>query len=157
MDIEFQRSSDAAYFNRMTNHPSISPFIRDDTTQGEIDFTNVDMERCHCLKCLIAGKEAGFAILIDTGDGLELHSGLLPEFRGRVAIEAGKKLVRWAMSQTNCRKLTTWAWDNARHVLLVTKAIGFAEESRRDWPHTVNGKHVQQVLFTIDFDNLKTA
>lgn len=157
MDIQFQRSDDAAYFNRMTNHPSISPFIRDDVTQGELDFSKVDMNACHCLKCLVEGQEAGFAILIPTDEGLELHSGLLPQFRGRIAIEAGKELVRWAFTQTSCRKLTTWAWDSARHVLLVTKAIGFTEESRRDWPHTVNGKHVQQVHFTIDFDNSKLA
>lgn len=34
MHVQFQRSADATYFNRMANDPDISPFIRDDATLG---------------------------------------------------------------------------------------------------------------------------
>lgn len=157
MHVEFQRSDDVAYFNRMTNDPDISPFIRDDATPGELDFSQVDMSTADFLKVLVDGREAGFAILINVDGDLELHSGLLPEFRGRTAVVVGRELVKWVFWHTKVRRLTTWAWDTAKNVLFVAKAIGFKESARVDWPNTVNGKPVKQVHLEIDLSNLKFA
>lgn len=157
MHVEFQRSDDVAYFNRMTNDPDISPFIRDDATPGELDFSRVDMSAAQLVKILVDGREAGFAILIDVDGDPELHSGLLPEFRGRTAIVVGRELVKWVSRNTKGRRLTTWAWDTAKNVLLVAKAIGFTESARVRWPNTVNGKPVKQVHLEINLSNLKFA
>lgn len=157
MHVEFQRSDDATYFNRMANDPAISPFIRDDTTQGELDFSRVDMSVADFLKVIVDGREAGFAILINVNGDLELHSGLLPEFRGRTAVVAGRELIKWVFWHTKARRLTTWAWDKAKNVLFVAKMIGFKEAGRVDWPNTVNGEPVKQVHLEIDLPSLKFA
>lgn len=157
MHVQFQRSADATYFNRMANDPDISPFIRDDATLGELDFSRVDMSTADFLKILVDGREAGFAILIRVNGDLELHSGLLPEFRGRTAIVVGRELVKWVFWHTKVHRLTTWAWDTAKNVLFVAKAIGFKEADRVNWPNTVNGQPVKQVHLEIDLSNLKFA
>ena len=155
MIISVQPSDDMEFFNRMVNHPDIAPFVRDDSSTGYIDCSLLDDSNSVRLKILADDVDAGFAILINTRtDEYELHSGLLPQYRGRLAIAAGLAVIAWARASKVCSRLTTWAWENARHVLLITRRAGFQEERREDWPNTVNGMPVRRVLFAINFNPL---
>ena len=157
MRIKLQRSLDVGYFSRMVNHPDISPFVRDDSMTGDIDLSPIDSADNYLLKALVDDQEAGFAILLVKGNDLELHSGLLKPYRGRIAIELGRLLVEWAALHTAAMRLLTWAWDSARNVILVTKAIGFREDNRELWPFSVAGVRVNRVNFSIDLNNLRTV
>jgi len=157
MNVSVQPSHDIMFLNRMVNHLDISPFIRDDRTTGKIDCSVLDASNSIILKIVVDECEAGFAILlkqVGACQTYELHSGLLPGFRGSGAIAAGRAVIAWAKNFGLCQKLTTWAWEHARHVLLVTRRIGFQEERREDWPNTVNGKQVRRVIFAINFSPL---
>lgn len=157
MKIELQPSHDVGYFNRMVNHPEILPAVRDDRRTGALDLTALDDGNNILLKVLVDDREAGFIIMLvrPEEDALEMHSGMLPDFRGRIALEVGRRVIDWAVHQTSFRKLVTWAWDVARHTCFMARIIGFTEESRSDWPYTVAGKKVQRVLFNIDLQPLR--
>lgn len=153
MHVQIEQSHDMAFMTRMVNHPSIYPFIRDDSITGHVDCCVLNDSNSRSLRVMVDGQEAGFALLMRQGDGYELHSGLLPGFRGRIAIEAGKAVIDWVTKHNLCDRLTTWAWANARHVLLVTRILGFKEESRDDWPNPVNGQRVQRILFSLSINH----
>jgi hypothetical protein len=154
MQISVQPSQDMGFFNRMVNHPDISPFVRDDSVIGDIDCSMLDDSNSIRLKILADGSDAGFFILIHKLIGeYELHSGLLPQYRGRHAVSAGLAIIAWARDSGICSRLTTWAWEHARHVLLITRRVGFQEFAREYWPNPVNGQRVRRVLFSIDFNS----
>ena len=158
MTISVQPSDDMEFFNRVVNHPEISPFVRDDSVVGDIDCSQLNDSNSVKLKILADGADAGFFILIRQCPGqYELHSGLLPQYRGCNAVSAGRAIIAWARDSGICSRLTTWAWENARHVLLITRRIGFHEDSREDWPNTVNGQRVRRVLFSINFNPLPSC
>jgi hypothetical protein len=158
MTISVQPSHDVEFFNRVVNHPEISPFVRDDLVTGDIDCSLLDDSNSVKLKILADGGDAGFFILIRKVAGeYELHSGLLPQYRGRHAVAAGRAIIAWARDSGICSRLTTWVWEHARHVLLITRRIGFHEDSREDWPNTVHGQRVRRVLFSINFNPLPSC
>ena len=155
MNLELQRSHDLDYLNRMVNHPSIFPFIKDDTVTENVDLSALDTNSNFLLKALADGKEAGFFVLLATDNGIELHSALLPEFRGKTAIDFGNLVISWTAKHTNYDKLTTWAWDFARNVIWAIKKVGVKEESRVDYPNTVNGKNALKINYSINLSNIR--
>lgn len=158
MLISLQPSNDNEFFNRVVNHPEISPFVRDDSVVGDIDCSPLNDSNSVRFKILADGVDAGFFILIRKLAGeYELHSGLLPQYRGCNAVSAGRAIIAWARDSGICSRLTTWAWEHARHVLLITRRIGFQEQSREDWPNTVHGQRVRRVLFSINFNPLPSC
>lgn len=158
MTISLQPSNDSEFFNWVVNHPDISPFVRDDSVVGNIDCSSLNDSNSVKLKILADGEDAGFFILIRKLAGeYELHSGLLRKYRGRHAVAAGLEIISWARTSGICSRLTTWAWEHALHVLLITRRIGFHEDSREDWPNTVNGQRVRRVLFSINFNPLPSC
>lgn len=158
MIVSVQPSDDMAFFNRVVNHPEISPFVRDDMVVGDIDCSVLNDSNSVRLKIIVDKVDAGFAILIRMKAGeYELHSGLLSQYRGKIAVAAGLAIIAWARASNVCSRLTTWAWESARHVLLITRRIGFQEEARQDWPNTVHGKRVRRVIFAINFNPVSTC
>lgn len=156
MNLELQRSHDLDYLNRMVNHPSILPFIHDDTQDVAKGVNlSVDTDQNILIKPLVDGKEAGFFMLLANGNEIELHSGVLPEFRGIVSIQLGKMLIKWVADNTNYEKLTTWAWDFAKNVIWAIKKVGFTEENRFNYPNTVNGRNALKINYSINLSNIR--
>jgi RimJ/RimL family protein N-acetyltransferase len=163
MQISVQPSHDIGFFNRLVNHPEISPHVRDDRYLGEIDFSLLDNGANILLKILSDDEPAGFALLTDEQDDTyELHSGILPGFRGSIARQIGRQVVNWVAENTNANRLITCAWDNAKNVVFMARLVGFEEQHREQWPYTVHGENVCRVVFSIDLNHhretqLKTA
>lgn len=156
MDISVQPSHDIGFFNRLVNHPAISPHVRDDRYLGEIDFSLLDNGANILLKILVDGEPAGFVLLTDEHDGVyELHSGSLPGFRGSVARQIGRQVIEWVAENTDAGRLITCAWDNAKNVVFMARLVGFEEEHREQWPYTVHGKNVCRIVFSIDLNRLR--
>lgn len=152
MNISIQPEFDLEYFNRMINHPDISPYVRDDRYVGALDCSPLlDGAGNVFLKISVDGQEAGFAIMILSGDNdYEMHSGLLCSFRGHTAVEIGRRVVEW-MGDFGAKSLRTYAWENARHVRLMARMVGFEETNREDWPFTVDGQWVRRVNYAIHY------
>ena len=152
MSISVQPSHEVGLFNWMANHPEISPHVRDDRTKGAIDLTPLNTSENVFLHLGVDGRDAGFVVLIRHGQIFEMHSGILPEFRGATAFQIGRAVIDWVRNQLPCEQLTTWAWEHARHVRLVTRMLGFKEVNRVDWPYTVEGRSVRRVDFSLAFN-----
>lgn len=153
MSILVQPSREIGLFNWMANHPEISPYVRDDRTQGAIDLAPLNTSENVFLRVAVGNVDAGFAVLVRHGGIFEMHSGVLPEFRGSTTLAMGRAVIDWARNQLCCEELTTWAWEHARHVLLMTRLLGFKEVNRVDWPYTVGGRSVRRVDFSIAFNH----
>lgn len=152
MNISVQPSHEVGLFNWMANHPEISPHVRDDRTKGAIDLTPLNTGENVFLRVKVGDTDAGFAVFVRHGSLFEMHSGALPEFRGSTALAMGRAVINWAREQLRCDQLTTWAWEHARHVRLVTRLLGFKEVNRTDWPYTVDGRPVRRVDFSLAFN-----
>lgn len=152
MNISIQPSFDLGYFNRMINHPEISPYVRDDRYVNALDCSPLmEADGNVFLQISVDGEEAGFAIMIRMGDDeYEMHSGILPPFRGQIAVEAGRGVIEW-MGEFGAKCLRTFAWENARHVRLMARMVGFEEVSRQDWPYTVNQQSVRRINYAIQY------
>lgn len=147
--IAIKQSHDVGFFNRMVNHPAISPFVRDDTSPAVIDCTPFDTPDNVMLEIHVDGNEAGFAVMVRKAKEIfEMHSGILPEFRANNLRVIGREIMRWMMQNTPCKELQTYAWSTAKNVIVAARLIGFQEISREDWPNTVAGSHVLRVNFS---------
>lgn len=151
MEIVLKHSTDAARLNWLVNHPTITDGVRDDSNVGNIDMTPfLDDGSPHVfLHIFVDGMEAGFFFLAHFGEFYELHSGFLPEFRGRIALKAAKEMQKWLFSHTYTNELRTWAWSTSRNVLLLAKMAGFSETHRTIHPVPVNGFLVERVALTL--------
>lgn len=136
----------------MINHPEISPYVRDDRYVGELDCTALFKDDKNVfLRISVDDCDAGFAVMVHVADNeYEMHSGLLPKFRGHTAIGIGRKVVEW-MGEFGAKYLRTYAWENARHVRLMARMVGFEEVNREDWPFTVDGQWVRRVNYAIRY------
>jgi hypothetical protein len=149
MSILVQPSHELEVFNRMANHPAIAPHVRDDRVKGDIDLAPLNTSENVFLRVQVDDHDAGFAVLVRHGSIFEMHSGVLPGFRGSTALAMGRAVINWARNQLRCDQLTTWAWEHSPHVLMMTRLLGFKEVNRVDWPYTVEGRTVRRVDFSL--------
>lgn len=151
MEVVLKHSTDAERLNWLVNHPTITDGVRDDSNVGDLDLSPfLGPESPHIfLHIFVDGMEAGFFFLANFGAFYELHSGLLPEFRGRIALQCGREMQKWVFAHTYTNELRTWAWSTSKHVLLLAKVAGFSETSRNVHPVPVNGFLVERVSMTL--------
>lgn len=150
--ISVSQSREMAVFNWLVNHPEIAPHVKDDSNTGKIDVSalNNGVNDFMCVEW--NGKPIGFAIMIRVGDGVfEMHSGILEAYRGQRALDAGREVLKWMFLNTDCEKVTTWAWSSARHVMLMARVLGFTQSSRSSWPNTVHRETVDRVNYEQTF------
>lgn len=150
--ITVRPSRDIAIFNRLINHPEISPHVRDDSTTGELNIASLNTHSNFFLRVDANDHPVGFVLMLARGAGVyEQHSGLLKAYRGHNALRAGKEVLRWMFLNTDCATVSTWAWSSAKHVMLMARYLGFVEESRSKWPQTVNGQSVDRVIYSMGY------
>jgi hypothetical protein len=82
-------------------------------------------------------------------NGHEVHTMLMPEFRGRRAINAGKAALAWIWANTSFDRVTSYAYSNAPHVLLYAKLVGLRPVGVIDEGVTIHGRRVQTTRLEI--------
>lgn len=157
-DIKVAPSRDFEAINRLVNHPEVLPHIIDDSMESHFDASLLNQRDNIFLKATKGDIDIGFlAFIYRGGDIYELHSGFLPEYRGITAIRAGKKGFEWMFLSTNAATISTWAWENAKHVIWAAHTTGFRDIATLDWPNTVRGQKQNRRIFTMTLQDWAMA
>ncbi len=121
------------FINYTFDHPDIQPFLNDDLSIGQ----RTDPKPILNLKNNLAlflipecdGEKIGFFFFHQWNSiCYEVHSAILPEYRGSISIEAAIKAKDWMFSNTVCMKIVTHVpFFNRRAYALIVRMGGKVE------------------------------
>lgn len=101
------------------------------------------------LRGRIDGRDIGSWWLMWKGDKVEAHTALLPECRGRSAIDATKTAIKWVFENTTASAITSYAWSDSPAVAWFCRAVGMKFTRREKWPNTRRGRPVEISYYEI--------
>lgn len=144
--------TDAAYARSVFLNPEIYRSMKDDSSPDDpAALAHKDIESIpgFFLRAIVDGVSAGCWWLIWKGDEVEAHTALLSNCRGRTAIAATKKAIRWVFENTGARAITSYAWSDSPAVRFFCRAVGMSETETKAWPSTRGGAVVSITYYEI--------
>ena len=99
---------DITFIDNVFRHPEIYPHITDDNCPRSPEgFSVAPIFHNPLFKFIIASGAAVFMLTILNSVTLEIHSLILPEFRGKSAVDICRAGINYMFAKPNCRKLVT--------------------------------------------------
>lgn len=80
---------------------------------------------------------------------LQIHPMILPQFRGSLAYESGKQVLKWIVENTDYQKVFCFIPEIYRNVILFAMRCGLAKEGKNRRSHVKNGKIHDMVMLGI--------
>jgi hypothetical protein len=146
MRIEIQASRDVEFMDSVINDPSVYDGISDDASPpiGSLSVRGLTKSRDNVfLVPTRNGKRIGFFAFIRKAPGLfEVHTNILPGFRGGVAVKAATAAMDWIFKHTDVDVLASYAWSNSPHVHAFASIVGFRDDGLRPHAKPVKGEQV---------------
>lgn len=137
------RCFDPSVIKAIFTHPSIWPHISDDGCDIK-NFEPVLHDSVYYLVPTLTGVSCGAFMYVPQNSIMyEVHSCVLPEHRGPLAIEFAKESLKWMVMNTNCQKVITHVPENNRLALAFAKRAGMQLEG-------INRKSYQKAGAIID-------
>ena len=150
--------ADVDFIKKVINHPQIAPFIRDDGTPKDL---NINYEK------VVTDRNLFFLIMINdkmekcgyfffhpwNSFCFEVHTLILPEYRGEEASKFCEEGATWIFNETQCRKIVTQVptWNNRAYAL--AKKAGMKTEGMNEASFLWHGKLYDQYLMGIKKEN----
>jgi hypothetical protein len=149
--ITIDRSYDVSLIDSIIRNPSIYASMSDDSCPKDSSDVTIAglIDTCIFPVVRMDGAVAGCFMLEPHNNVFVAHTALLPICRGKDAIRAGKELLKWVFSNTECRELTSYAFSDSPHVDWFARAVGLHVTGTDDYPNTRNGKKVSITKFSI--------
>lgn len=145
--MKVERTHDMALVASIMGHPSIFRHIAED---GIDEPEPVDHPGFYWMQAKIAGKVAGlFLVHANSSVCYEMHTMILPEFRGAQASCAAQALLTWAFTTTPCRKMVTRIPDYNRAALRFAEANGMRQEGVNRASYLKDGLLIDQIMLGI--------
>jgi len=120
-------SRDAAFLNRVVNHPAVHPYVSMGL-KGDLDITALVEDPRNVF---LANEWGGF-LLIAKGEFIyELHTQFLPGGRGKLAYEAGRDGCAYMFTRTDCLRIDTYIQKGHKATERYARSVGF-----RQWGET---------------------
>ncbi len=120
------------YVDFVMRHPSIYPHISDDLSPEAGEFTAAPLlmgPRIIFLRPVVEGFGAGVFLFHPWNSvTYEVHSCVLPGFRGKTAVEASRLAAAWMFENTGCRKIITQIPARNRAAYALAHRAGFRAE-----------------------------
>ncbi len=152
MNISIEPTTDVLYIKSILMNQDIYSATKDDSlpaTPAFIDDIDVLSIPGFFLKVMADGVQAGLFWLIWKGSGVEAHTGLLPNCRGRNAIKATKMAIDWVFSNTKATFINSHAWSDSPAVKWFCLAVGMSHDRTEKYKSTRNGLPVLISHYTI--------
>lgn len=139
------------YVREVMHDPEIYAGMTDDScpASDKLDDASIESIDGFFLRVLKDGVSAGWYWLIWKGDGVEAHTALLPNCRGKSAVVATRMAIRWVFENTVARVITSYAWSDSPAVRFICRAVGMAEGRTEPWHATRRGLPVRITYFSI--------
>jgi RimJ/RimL family protein N-acetyltransferase len=151
LEIRLVSSANFALINQILRHPAIYLMSSDDGTPPpqDIDATGAAMT---FLLVYCGERLAGlYALQFHNTVMAEVHTCILPEFRGQQAAVAAQRLIGWAFTNTRCKKITTLVPAFNRGALRYARLAGFQREGLITKSFLKNGVLHDQVLLGLTY------
>lgn len=115
-----KRSTDAAFLNRVVNHPEIARWMCG--LQPPFDLAPA---LAHPSTIFLANEYGGFLFLADGNEAYEVHTQFLPEGRGNT-LELARQAAWYIFTQTEALAIRTHVPDGNVAARKLTERMGFA-------------------------------
>lgn len=127
MDVRIEPFDDLQQILTVVTHPAVIDGVRDDGPSPTLD----GLRQANLLWLAIRlGQElAGcYALVLHSQVMAEIHTCILPQFRGVVAQVAAQRLFDWVFANTSCEKLITLVPKFNRPALLYAIHAGMRRQ-----------------------------
>jgi hypothetical protein len=151
-ELTVERTHDMAYVESVLRVPGIYENITDDSCPSvdELLETNqIENIPSIFLKVSLDKSPAGWYWLVWKGVYLEAHTALLPNCRGRLAIEATKKAIDWVFANTPADGIRSYAWSDAPTSAWLCKRVGMVKENTEAWSATRKNSPVSITYYSL--------
>ena len=151
--ISVCRTHDYTEIDKIFKHEEIYPHVSDDYSNNPED---MDTE-------LAASNEALFFIKSEVDENLagmfmyhphngvlyEVHSAVLPEYRGAISVEMALMSLQWMFKNTNCKKVITYVPRGNKPAFALARRVGMIVEGVNRLSIMKNGKLIDQKVLGI--------
>lgn len=120
-----QRATDATFINAVLNHPSVRPHVHG--KPGPLDMTAAIQDPNNLV---LTGEHGGMILVQHIPGCWEIHTQVLPEGRGRWALEMAQSCMDWLFSKTNATDIFTRIPAGNIAAEALTRACGAMLEER---------------------------
>lgn len=141
--LRVELSDDVDYFDSLVQDPAIRGKIGDDRSPALETVRPLATVGSIFLRVWEGDKPLGGFILVPKWVSVyEVHTLLSEDGRGAKGVEAGKQMVSWAFTHSNCLRLVSYCPDFCRESLVFAHAIGGRTDFRRENVFVKHGKRV---------------
>lgn len=143
------RCFDTDVLKSIFTHPSIWPHISDDYCDIKTYEPAIN-DLVYYLVPTIQGVSCGVFMFVPQNTIMyEVHSCLLPEYRGKDSHELAKDALLWMVNNTMCRKVITHVPENNRLALAFAKRAGMTLEGINRKSYQKAGEILDQFILGI--------
>ncbi len=141
------RTHDMAVVAQIMGHPSIFPHVAEDGTDKP---EPVDHPGFYWMLATKGGDPAGLFLVHARGAVCyEMHTMILPDFRGAPACAAAQALLTWAFTELDCQKMVTSVPEYNRAALRFALANGMRHEGVNRASFLRRGALIDQITLGI--------
>lgn len=153
--VTISRCYDVALIKSTITHPKLYQHLSDDGCPDAQDFTVQLADSLFYMVAHDGDKYLGLFLLHPHNFiCYEVHTCLLPEAWGEMAIECGKAIVRWMFENTPCQRVITNVPKYNRLALRLARNVGMSEFGVNTKSFLKNGSLHDQVMLGISKEAL---
>jgi hypothetical protein len=141
---------DLDFVNSIIRHPDVYPWVSDDNSPPPEQNTLAQMLLgCESVFVLSSNEFTIFVFIPLNSIHFELHTLVLPEGRGKIAIASAKEAGKWIIENTPCQKMKTMVPVFNRAAKWMSRKLGFKYEGTETKSFLKNGILYDQESFGI--------
>jgi len=156
--VSIQRLTDHSYVDAVMKHPDVYPWITDDFTPDPDDFyteTLIDNENFYFVGTFVDDAIAGvFMFHPMTKIMYEMHSAVLPDYRGLLSVTMAVGAAEWIFRNTDCLKLITYVPAGNIAALALARRGGMKAEGVITESFMKGGTMIDQTILGITKEEL---
>ena len=147
------RTHDASEIESVFKHKDVFPYLSDDYSSNpdDVDIKSVaSNEGIYFIKASVNDDIAGMFMYHPHNSVLyEVHSAVLPIYRGSKSVEMALKSLQWMFKNTNCKKVITYVPRGNKPAFALARRVGMIVEGINRLSIMINGKLIDQKVLGI--------
>jgi RimJ/RimL family protein N-acetyltransferase len=146
-----RRSYDEEFLYNTMMHPSVHPYILDDSSMDDLDINPIiNSKNWFFLVPEVDEEPIGFFMCNPVNFVTwEIHVAILPKFRGKIAKLGAIGAIRWMFTHTTCKKIIARISVTNKAAINFAKKAGLTEEGISQKSFSVGGKLYDEIMFGI--------
>ena len=141
---------DVDFVAGILGHPEVFPFISEDGSDSADVTQHANALLATPVIYVMSPNEWTLAIFVPRSSVcLELHTCILPDGRGKIALQVNRDVGAWIFENTTCQKVITWVPVFNRAADLMARRLGFELQGNNDKSFLRHGTLYDQLLYGV--------